>query len=62
MAVTADWVTDGIDRCRIGFLPRHMVKHAACYDGALVQLTHVFNSEPGSCDLAEHWMHHHNRG
>ena len=29
MAIAAIWVNDGIDRCRIGFLPRHMVKHMA---------------------------------
>jgi hypothetical protein len=34
-AIAASWVTDGIDCCRIGFLPCHMVKHAARYDGAL---------------------------
>ena len=34
-AIAAIWVTDGMDRCRVGFLQRHMVKHAARYDGAL---------------------------
>jgi hypothetical protein len=28
-AIVAIWVTDGIDRCRVGFLSRHMVRHAA---------------------------------
>ena len=27
-AIAAIWVMDGIDRCRIGFVPRHMVRHA----------------------------------
>jgi hypothetical protein len=27
-AITAILVTDGIDRCRVGFVPRHMVRHA----------------------------------
>jgi len=31
-AIAAIWVTDGIDRCRVGFVPRHMVRHAARYD------------------------------
>ncbi len=61
-AIAAVWVTDGIDRCRVGFLKHHMVKHAARYDGALAQVTHVFNSDPGSCDSAERRMYHHNRG
>ncbi len=48
--------------CRVGFLKRHMVHHAARFDGALVQVTHVFTSDPGSCDSAECRMYHHNRG
>jgi hypothetical protein len=41
LAIAAIWVADGMDRCRVGFLPRHMAKHAAHYDGSLVQVTHV---------------------
>jgi hypothetical protein len=62
MAIAAVWVTDRIDRCRVGFLKRHMVKHAACYDGSLAQVTRVFSADPTCCDLAEWRMHHHNRG
>ncbi len=61
MAIAAVWVTDGIDSCRVGFLERHMVKHAAHYNRALVQVTR-FNSDPGSCDLAEHQINHQNKG
>jgi hypothetical protein len=61
-AIAAIWVTDGIDRCRVGFLKRHMVHHAARFDGALSQVTRVFSSDPGSCDSAEHWIYHHDRG
>jgi hypothetical protein len=61
-AIAADWVTDGIDCWRVGFLKHHMVHHAARFDGALAQVTRVFSSDPGSCDSAEHWMYHHNRG
>jgi hypothetical protein len=35
-AIAAVWVTDGIDRCRVGFLEHHMVRHDAHFDGALV--------------------------
>lgn len=28
-AIAAVWVTDGMDCCRVGFLPCHMVKHAS---------------------------------
>ena len=27
------WVTDGVNCCRVGFLPRHMVKYKEAYDG-----------------------------
>jgi hypothetical protein len=30
MAIAAYWVTDGIDCCRVSFLPGLMVRHAAC--------------------------------
>ncbi len=33
-AIAAVWVTDGIDRCRVGFLKRHMAQHAACLMGS----------------------------
>ncbi len=59
MAIAAVWLTDGIDRCRVGFLKRHMVRHAVRYNGALAQVTRVLS---GSCDSAEHCMDHHNRG
>jgi hypothetical protein len=61
-AIATVWVTDGIDRCRVGFLKRHMVRHAARFDGALGQVTSVFSSDLGSCDSAECRMYHHNRG
>lgn len=42
-AIEAVWVTDGIDRCRVGFLQRHMIPRAAVYDGALAQVTAVYS-------------------
>lgn len=41
-AIAVEWVTDGIDRCRIGFLPRHMVKHWKKYEGQLAQITELY--------------------
>ena len=38
-AIAAYWVTDGVDRCRVGFLPRYCVKHKADFDGKLAQVT-----------------------
>jgi hypothetical protein len=52
-AIAAYWGTDGVDRCRVGFLPRHMVKQAGRYNGALVRVTHVFNADPTCCDTTE---------
>ena len=36
------WVTDGIDRCRIRFLPHHMTKHTNAYHGLLAHVMDVF--------------------
>ena len=56
------WMTNGVDRCCVGFLKRHMVKHAWRFDGALVQVTKVFSADPHCCDSAERKMYHHNHG
>lgn len=37
-AVAAYWVTDGIDRCRIGFLKRELVKDAHMFEGRIAQV------------------------
>ena len=59
-AVAAIWVTDGMDRFRVGFLQRHMVKHAARFDGALGQVTRVLRKNDG--DTAERSLFHKKRG
>ena len=61
-AIACIWVTDGLDRCRVGFLMRHMVKHAARYDGALAQVTRVFSGDEKECGTEERWMYHAKRG
>jgi hypothetical protein len=60
--IAAICVTDGIDRSRVGFVPRHMVRHAARYDGALAQVTRVFSSDPEVCDTAERRVFFKNKG
>ena len=40
-ALTINWVNDGVDRCRIGFLPKAYVPHAKLWDGVLCQVTFV---------------------
>jgi hypothetical protein len=61
-AIAAIWINDGIDHSRVGFLPRHMVKHAARYNGAVVQCTRVFSANANICDTAERRAFHKNRG
>jgi hypothetical protein len=61
-AIACYWVTDGIDRCRVGFLKRHMVKRALRFNGALVQVSKVFSADPHVSDTAEREMHHQNHG
>jgi len=48
-AIAAYWVTDGIDRYRIGFLNREEVKHAKKYEGKLAQIV-VFLSNSDDND------------
>jgi hypothetical protein len=61
-AIEVVWVTKGMDRCRVGFLPCHMVRHTACYSGALAQVTRVFNGNPADCDSSERRTYHIHHG
>ena len=38
MAIGVHWVTDGIDRCLVGFLPCHCVRHKQKYEGRVAQV------------------------
>ncbi len=40
-AYTVNWVTDGQDCCRIGFLPRALVAKGGLFDGVLCQILSV---------------------
>ena len=42
-AVACYWITDGVDRCRVGFLPRHCVPRAHYYDGRLAQVVDIYS-------------------
>jgi hypothetical protein len=37
-AVAAYWVTDGIDRCQVGFLPTQCVKDNVKFEGEIAQV------------------------
>ena len=54
-AITVNWVTDGIDRCRVGFLPRAYMLDDAIYNGILFQATEVFGKNDPSCAIHEKW-------
>ena len=61
-AIAAVWVTDGCDRCCVGFLQRHMVPHADVYDRALAQVTSVLLDDKTRCNSSERAMFHKMRG
>ena len=42
-SIAAYWVTDGIDRCRVGFLPHNCMKHKSDFDGKLAQVTELLS-------------------
>ena len=47
-AIAAFWVSDGIDLCCIGYLPKAYVKNWKQYDGALVQVVEVYSGDSDS--------------
>ena len=47
-AIAAFWVSDGIDRCRVGYLPKACVKNWKQYDGALPQVIEVYSADSNS--------------
>jgi hypothetical protein len=52
--VSAYWVTDSVERCRVGFVPRYMVvTHADSLNGLLAQVTEVFNNHHPSAAIRE---------
>ena len=42
------WVSDGVDRCLVGFLHHHQVKHLNKLEGALCQVTEVYSDNSDS--------------
>jgi hypothetical protein len=56
-AYTVNWVTDGQDCCRVGFLPRFYVAQGGLFDGVLCQVVSV--GQEFDDDVAERakWKH-----
>ena len=42
------WVSDGVDRCLVGYLLRHQVKHLNKLEGGLCQVTEVYSDNSDS--------------
>ena len=41
-AIAAFWVSDGVDRCRVGYLPKFHVTHWKSLEGALAQIKEIY--------------------
>ncbi len=59
-AITVNWVSDGIDRCGVGFLPRTFVMQGSIWDGVLCQVVEVFQKDDPSKLCRAKW--HQNKG
>ena len=57
-ALTANWVSDGIDRCRVGFLPKAYVPHAKLWDGVLCQVVFVASADDSSSVVRRKYHHY----
>ncbi len=57
-AITVNWVTNGFEGCRVGFLPLLYVPYAAIYDGALCQVIEVFDKDESSRVNQGKWKQH----
>ncbi len=52
-AICVYWVTDSIERCRVGFLPRHMIRYADSLDGLLAQVSEIYDETHPSPAIRE---------
>ena len=59
-ALAVHSVINGVDTCRIGFLPRYCVKHWKKYHGAVAQITEVYTELSFSSTKRKKF--HHNCG
>ena len=46
--LAAFWVSDGVDRCRVGYLPKFHVTHWRSLEGALAQITEIYTEDSKS--------------
>jgi hypothetical protein len=55
IALAVYWITDGVDRCRVGFLPKHLLKHKDDYHLKLAQVVEFL--ETSDCPSARAKSH-----
>ena len=58
-ALAVYWVTDAVDRCWVGLLPRHLLKHSNKYDGKAAQIVAFLDLSESPGDKAKY---HRNAG
>ncbi len=56
-AYTVNWVTDGQDRCRVGFLPHFYVAQGGLFDGVLCQVVSVGQEFDDNVTERAKWKH-----
>jgi len=49
-AIAVVWVTDGVERCRVGFLPKCYLKKAPYFEGKLAQVTGFLHDSDNTTD------------
>ena len=43
-ALAVYWVIEGVDRCRVDFVPWHLIKHMGKHNGVSMQVTDVYSA------------------
>ena len=60
VVISVFWVTESIERCRVGFLPRFLVPLANDLNGVLAQVSDVFDESHSLATIRK--KVHHNDG
>ncbi len=58
MALTVNWGSDGIDRCRVRFLPKAYIPHVKLWDGVLCQVVFVALADDSSSVIRRKYHHY----
>jgi hypothetical protein len=52
-ALAVYWVSGGLDRCRVGFLPKKLLQQSEAYEGKLLQVTELYKDH--GTETAKKW-------